>query len=146
MGSGPLGGYPLVDIKVALIDGSYHETDSNELAYRIAASMAFMDGVKKAGPVLLEPIMSLEVVLPSEYVGDVINDINMRRGKIEGMSQRADAQVIDARAPLSDMFGYATTLRSLTQGRAIYTMQFSHYDRVPPEMVAEKLGHVTGLS
>ena len=146
MGSGPLGGYPVVDVKVALVNGSYHEVDSTELAFRIAAGMAFSNGVKKAKPVLLEPIMDLEVVLPVEYVGDVLDDINMRRGKVEGMFHRSDAQVIAARAPLSDMFGYATSLRSLTQGRAIYSMQFSHYDQMPPEMVAEKLGQISDLA
>ncbi|UCF04360.1 MAG: elongation factor G [bacterium] len=145
MGCGPLGGYPVIDIRVNLVDGSSHEVDSTDLAFRIAAGIAFNDGVKKANPVLLEPIMSLEVVLPLEYVGDVINDINMRRGKLEGMDQRADAQVIAAQAPLSDLFGYATALRSLTQGRAIYTMQFSHYSQMSPEMIAEKLGHIRGL-
>jgi elongation factor G len=146
MGSGPLGGYPVVDIKVALVDGAYHEVDSTDIAFRAAASMAFMDGMRRASPVLLEPIMDVEVVLPAEYVGEVINDINMRRGKVEGMFHRANAQVIAARAPLSDLFGYATSLRSLTQGRAVYTMQFSHYDRVPPELITEKLGHLTGLA
>lgn len=146
MGSGPIGGYPVIDVKVALVDGSYHDVDSTDLAFRVAAGKAFSDGVRKAAPVLLEPIMDLEVVLPMEYVGDVLNDINIRRGKVEGMFQRADAQVISARAPLSDMFGYATALRSLTQGRAIYSMQFSHYDQVPKEMVAEKLGHVSGTA
>jgi elongation factor G len=146
MGSGPIGGYPVIDVKVALVDGSYHDVDSSDLSYRVAAGIAFSDGVRKADPVLLEPIMDLEVVLPMEYLGDVLNDINVRRGKVEGMFQRSDAQVISARAPLSDMFGYATALRSLTQGRAIYSMQFSHYDRVPKEMVAEKLGHVRGTA
>ncbi len=146
MGSGPVGGFPVVDVKVSLIDGQYHEVDSTDLAFRIAAGMAFTDGVRRANPVLLEPVMDLEVVLPVEYVGEVINDINMRRGKVEGMFHRANAQVITARAPLSDMFGYATSLRSLTQGRAIYTMQFSHYDRVPGDLVMDKLGHVTGLA
>ncbi len=146
MGSGPLGGYPVIDVKVALVNGSYHEVDSTELAFRIAAGMAFSNGVKKAKPVLLEPIMDLEVVSPVEYVGDVLDDINMRRGKVEGMFHRSDAQVIAARAPLSDMFGYATSLRSLTQGRAIYSMQFSHYDQMPPEMVAEKLGQISDLA
>jgi elongation factor G len=108
--------------------------------------MAFMDGMRRASPVLLEPIMDVEVVLPVEYVGEVINDINMRRGKVEGMIHRANAQVIAARAPLSDLFGYATSLRSLTQGRAVYSMQFSHYDRVPPDLITEKLGHLTGLA
>lgn len=146
MGSGPVGGFPVVDVKVALVDGQYHEVDSTDLAFRVAAGMAFNDGVRRASPVLLEPVMNLEVVLPVEYVGEVINDINMRRGKVEGMSHRANAQVIDARAPLSDMFGYATSLRSLTQGRAMYTMEFSHYDRVPAELVVDKLGHVSGLA
>jgi elongation factor G len=107
--------------------------------------MAFSKGVRKAGPVLLEPIMSLEVVLPQEYMGDVITDINMRRGKVEGTFQRSDAQVITARAPLSDMFGYATSLRSLTQGRAVYSMQFLQYEQVPSEKVAEKLGRISGF-
>jgi elongation factor G len=146
MGSGPVGGFPVVDVKVSLVDGQYHEVDSSDLAFRVAAGMAFSDGVRRAAPVLLEPVMDLEVVLPVEYVGEVINDINMRRGKVEGMFHRANAQVITARAPLSDMFGYATSLRSLTQGRAIYTMQFSHYERVPTDLVTEKLGNVTGLA
>ena len=106
----------------------------------------FTGGCTLLSPGPGEPVMEIEVVLPMDYVGDVMNDLNMRRGKVEGMTQRADAQVIAARAPLSDMFGYATSLRSLTQGRAIYTMQFSHYDQVPPEMVAEKLGHLRGMA
>jgi elongation factor G len=146
MASGPLGGYPVVDVKVALVDGSFHEVDSTDIAFRAASSMAFRDGLRRGAPVLLEPIMDLEVVLPIEYVGEVINDINMRRGKVEGMFHRSNAQVVTARAPLSDMFGYATSLRSLTQGRAVYTMQFSHYDRVPPDLVTDKLGHLTGLA
>ncbi len=144
--SGPVNGCPMVDVKITLVDGSAHEVDSSELAFRVAGSMAFNDGVRKAGPVLLEPVMDVEVVLPMEYVGDVMNDLNMRRGKVEGMSQRADTHVISARAPLSDMFGYATTLRSLTQGRAIYSMQFSNYDQVPGEMVAQLQGRVRGLA
>jgi elongation factor G len=146
MGSGPVGGYPIIDIKVALVDGSYHEVDSTDVAFRVAAGIAFSKGVRKAGPVLLEPIMSLEVVVPMEYMGDVITDINMRRGKVEGLFQRSDAQVITARAPLSDMFGYATSLRSLTQGRAVYSMQFLQYEQVPPEMVAEKLGRIGDIA
>ena len=146
MASGPVNGCPVVDVKVTLIDGSYHEVDSSDLAFRVAGSRAFFDGMRKAGPVLLEPVMDVEVVLPIDYVGDVMNDLNMRRGKVEGMSQRADTQVIMARAPLSDMFGYATALRSLTQGRAIYSMQFSHYDQVPGEMVAQLQGRVRGLA
>ena len=146
MASGPVNGCPVVDVKVILVDGSYHEVDSSDLAFRAAGSKAFYDGVRKAGPVLLEPVMDVEVVLPVDYVGDVMNDLNMRRGKVEGMSQRADTHVISARAPLSDMFGYATTLRSLTQGRAIYSMQFSHYAQVPGEMVTQLQGRVRGLA
>jgi len=146
MSSGPVNGCPVVDVRVALVDGSYHEVDSSDLAFRIAAGQAFSEGVRKAGPVMLEPMMDVEVVVPTEYVGDVIADINMRRGKVEGMQQRADAQVVDARAPLADMFGYATALRSLTQGRAIYSMQFSRYSRVPEEMVAQLQGRARGLA
>ena len=146
MASGPLGGYPVIDVRVILVGGSYHDVDSTELAFRIAASKAFVDGVKKSDPSLLEPIMSVKIVLPTEYVGDVINDMNMRKGKVEGMAHRVNDQVLTASAPLSRMFGYATSLRSLTQGRAIYTMEFSHYDKVPPEMLAERLGHVKGLA
>ena len=146
MSSGPLGGYPVIDVRVALVDGSYHDVDSTELAFRIAASKAFVDGMKKADPVLLEPVMSVEIVLPTEYVGDVINDMNMRKGKVEGVHHRANDQVLTANAPLYGMFGYATSLRSLTQGRAIYTMEFSHYEQVPPRMIAERLGHIKGLA
>jgi len=105
-----------------------------------------VDGMKKADPVLLEPVMSVEIVLPTEYVGDVINDMNMRKGKVEGVHHRANDQVLTANAPLYGMFGYATSLRSLTQGRAIYTMEFSHYEQVPPRMIAERLGHIKGLA
>ena len=146
MASGPVNGCPVVDVKVTLVDGSYHEVDSSDLSFRVAGSQAFFNGVKKADPVLLEPVMDIEIVLPMEYMGDVINNLNTRRGKVEGMSTRADAQVIAATAPLSDMFGYATTLRSLTQGRAVYSMQFSHYDRVPPELVSEMQGRLRGLA
>ncbi|MBN1164830.1 MAG: elongation factor G [Candidatus Krumholzibacteriota bacterium] len=146
MVSGPVNGSQVIDVHVALVDGSFHEIDSSDLAFRIAGGMAFSNGMRKAGPVLLEPVMDIEVVLPQEYIGDVMNDINMRRGKVEGMTSRSDAQVISARAPLSDMFGYATVLRSLTQGRAVYSMQFSHYDRVPEELVTEKQGRLWGLA
>jgi elongation factor G len=146
MTSGPLGGYPVIDVKVTLVDGSYHDVDSTDLAYRIAASKAFFDGVKKAEPALMEPVMDVEVVLPTDYVGDVINDLNMRRGKVGGMHHRVNDQVLSATAPLSGMFGYATSLRSLTQGRAIYTMEFSHYARVPQDMLAERLGHVRRMA
>lgn len=129
--SGVLAGYPVVDIRATLFDGSYHEVDSSEMAFKIAASIAFKEGMKKADPVLLEPIMKVEVVVPDEYLGDVIGDINSRRGQIEGIESRAGAQIVHAHVPLSEMFGYATDLRSKTQGRGIYTMQFSHYAEVP---------------
>ena len=131
MERGILAGYPAVDIKATLYDGSYHEVDSSEMAFKIAGSMAFREAAKKAKPVLLEPIMSIEVVSPEEYMGDVIGDLNSRRGKIQNIERRGKMQVIKALAPLAEMFGYATDLRSKTQGRATYTMQFSHYDEVP---------------
>jgi len=144
--SGPINGCPVIDVKVSLIDGSYHEVDSSDIAFRVAASKAFFDGVRRAGPVLLEPMMEIEIVLPVEYLGDVINSLNTRRGKVEDMSARADAKVISAVAPLADMFGYATALRSLTQGRAVYSMQFSHYEQVPQQVVAQMQGRVRGLA
>lgn len=140
--SGVMAGYPVVDVKVTLFDGSYHEVDSSETAFKIAASMAFKDGCKKAQPVLLEPMMAVEVVTPEEFMGDVIGDLNSRRGRINGMEQRGNSKVVDASVPLSEMFGYATDLRSSTQGRATYTMQFDHYDEVPKsiaEGIVEKL-------
>jgi elongation factor G len=129
--NGPLAGYPVLDVKVTLFDGSYHDVDSSEIAFKIAGSMAFKEAARKANPVLLEPIMSVEVVVPEDFMGDVIGDINSRRGKVLGMESRPAAQAIDARVPLAQMFGYATDLRSLTQGRATYTMQFAHYEPVP---------------
>ncbi|OGW36775.1 MAG: translation elongation factor G [Nitrospirae bacterium RBG_13_39_12] len=131
MGRGILAGYPVVDIKATLYDGSYHEVDSSEMAFKIAGSMAFREAAKTADPVLLEPIMSIEVVTPEDYMGDVIGDLSARRGKIQNIERRGNVQVINAQAPLSEMFGYATDLRSKTQGRATYTMQFLHYDEVP---------------
>ncbi len=131
LGSGVLAGYPVVDIKATLYDGSFHEVDSSEMAFKIAGSMAFKEGARKADPVLLEPIMRVDVVVPEEYMGDVIGDINSRRGRIEGMESRSGAQVVKGFVPMSEMFGYATDLRSKTQGRGIYTMQFSHYEEVP---------------
>jgi elongation factor G len=128
---GILAGYPVVDIRARLYDGSYHEVDSSEMAFKIAGSMAFKEAAKKAKPVLLEPIMSVEVVTPEEYMGDVIGDLNSRRGRVLNIERRGNVQVIKAQAPLAEMFGYATDLRSKTQGRATYTMQFSHYDEVP---------------
>ncbi|NLN41610.1 MAG: elongation factor G [Clostridiales bacterium] len=127
MESGVLGGYPVVDVKVTLYDGSYHEVDSSEMAFKIAASMAFKEAMRKAEPVLLEPMMKVEVTVPEEYMGDVMGDINSRRGRIEGMEARFGVQVITAYVPLAEMFGYATDLRSKSQGRGVYTMQLSHY-------------------
>jgi len=142
--NGVLAGYPVVDVRVTLYDGSYHEVDSSELAFKIAASMAFKNAVERANPVLLEPIMSIEVVTPEEYMGDVIGDLNARRGKIQTMTRRGSVQVISAQVPLSSMFGYATDLRSKTQGRATYTMQFSHYDEVPRNISEEIVARVRG--
>jgi elongation factor G len=131
MEGGVLAGFPMVDLKVEVFDGSYHDVDSSEMAFKIAGSMGFKDGAAKAGPVLLEPIMDVEVVTPESFMGDVIGDLNSRRGKIQGMNPRAGVQVITAQVPLADMFGYATDLRSKTQGRATYTMHFGHYAQVP---------------
>ena len=138
MRNGVLAGYPVVDVKVTLFDGSYHEVDSDELSFKIAGSIAFKEAAKKANPILLEPIMEVEVVTPEEYLGDVMGDLNSRRGKIEGFSARKDAQVIRALVPLSEMFGYATVLRSMTQGRALFTMQFAFYQEVP-EQIADQI-------
>jgi elongation factor G len=136
--TGVLAGYPMVDIKVTLFDGSYHDVDSSEMAFKIAGSMGFKDGAKKASPVLLEPIMKVEIVTPEEYMGDIMGDFSSRRGRIEGMDTRPGVQVIDGFVPLSEMFGYATTIRSISQGRATYVMHFSHYDEVPKN-VAEAI-------
>ncbi|MGE4318957.1 MAG: elongation factor G [Deferribacterales bacterium] len=135
--NGCLAGYPVEDIKCVLFDGSYHDVDSNEMAFKIAASMAFKDLSKKAGPVLLEPIMKVEVVCPDEYTGDVMGDLNSRRGKVEGMDMRGGAQVVKCMVPLKEMFGYTTQLRSITQGRATSTMQFDHYEQVPNNIAEE---------
>ncbi|MCH8981519.1 elongation factor G, partial [candidate division KSB1 bacterium] len=136
--NGIIAGYPLVDVRATLLDGSYHDVDSSEMAFKVAGSMALKNAVSKAGPVLMEPIMDVEVVVPEEYMGEVMGDLNGRRGKIRGIFPRKDAQVISASAPLSEMFGYATSLRSLTQGRAIFTLQFAKYD-VAPKAVSEKV-------
>ncbi len=136
--SGVLGGYPVIGVKVALVDGSYHEVDSSEMAFKIAASMGFKEAMKKADPVLMEPVMSVEVVTPEDYVGDVIGDLSSRRGRIDGMDVRANARIIKAFVPLVGMFGYATDLRSKTSGRANYSMQFDHYEQTPAE-VSEKI-------
>ena len=132
--SGVIAGYPLRDVRVTVIDGSFHDVDSNEMAFKIAGSMAFLDACKRADPVLLEPIMKVEVVVPQDFMGDVIGNLNGRRGKIQGMKARAAAQTIDASVPLSEMFGYATDLRSRTQGRATYSMEFDRYEPVPRQI------------
>jgi elongation factor G len=129
--NGVLAGFPVVDVRVTLFDGSYHEVDSSEMAFKIAGSMAFKEGVRKASPVLLEPIMKVEVVTPEEYMGDVVGDINSRRGMIQGMDDAPAGKVVRCEVPLSEMFGYATDLRSATQGRATYTMQFEKYVEAP---------------
>jgi elongation factor G len=136
--NGVLAGYPMVDVKATLVFGSYHDVDSSEMAFKIAGSMAVKEAARMANPVLLEPVMEVEVVSPSDFLGDVIGDLSSRRGKIGGMTQRGDAQVVAADVPLAEMFGYSTTLRSMTQGRAVYTMQFDHYEEVPKN-IAEQI-------
>ena len=142
--NGVLAGYTVQGVKVTLYDGSYHEVDSSEVAFKVAASMAFQDGMRKADPALLEPVMDVEVAVPSEYVGSVVGDLNARRGRIGGIIPRTDAQVVAATVPLSEMFGYATALRSATQGRAVSTMQFSHYAEVPESIKQEILEKIRG--
>ncbi|MCK9211081.1 MAG: elongation factor G [Ignavibacteriaceae bacterium] len=146
MKNGVVAGFPMVDIKVKLYDGSYHDVDSDELSFKVAGSMGFKAGARKANPILLEPIMAVEVVSPEDYLGDVMGDLNSRRGRIEGFAARKDAQVIKAQVPLAEMFGYSTVLRSMTQGRAIYSMQFSHYAEVPKSVAEEIAEKSTGKS
>ena len=129
-----LAGYPVVDVKVTLFDGSFHDVDSNELAFKIAGSIGFKDGFRRAKPAILEPIMKVEVVTPEEYSGDVIGDLNRRRGQISGMDDSVSGKVITAEVPLAEMFGYATAVRSMSQGRATFTMEFSKYVEVPPQI------------
>ncbi|MNQ88725.1 Elongation factor G [compost metagenome] len=137
MKNGVIAGFPLVDIKATVVDGSYHDVDSNEMAFKIAGSMALKAAKEKCKPVLLEPIMKVEVTVPEEYMGDVMGDLNSRRGRIEGMDNRHGAQIIRAKVPLSEMFGYSTTLRSRTQGRGVYSMELSHYEEVPKSIAEE---------
>ncbi len=144
MQNGVMAGFPMVDIKVTLVDGSYHDVDSSEMAFKIAASMGFRAGCQQCNPVLLEPMMKVEVVTPEEYMGDIVGDLNRRRGKIMGMNDRGIAKVVDAEVPLSEMFGYSTNLRSMSQGRATYTMQFEHYDEVPKNIAEEIVASVKG--
>jgi len=144
LGNGVLAGFPMIDVKVTLIDGSYHPVDSSDVAFKIAGSMALKNAASKADPALLEPVMDIEIVVPEEYMGEVMGDLNSRRGKVIGIVPRKDAQVIAALVPLSEMFGYATQLRSITQGRAIYTMQFSHYQEAPQSIVDEIIKKIHG--
>jgi elongation factor G len=131
MVNGPVAGFPIEDAKVTLVDGSFHAVDSSEMAFKIAGSMGFKNGAANADPFLMEPIMDLEVVVPEQYLGDVMGDLNSHRGEVQGMNPRGDAQVIKAFIPLSETFGYATRLRSLTQGRAVFSLQFAKYSEVP---------------
>jgi elongation factor G len=142
--NGVKAGYPMVDVRVELVDGSYHDVDSSEMAFKIAGSMAVQEAARRAKPVLLEPVMSVEVVTPEEFVGDVIGDLSRRRGKLQGQEQRGNAFAVHAYVPLGEMFGYATDLRSSTQGRATYTMQFERYDEVPPNIAEEIVEHRAG--
>jgi elongation factor G len=142
--SGVKAGYPMVDVRATLVDGKYHDTDSSEIAFKIAGSLALKEAARRAQPVLLEPIMAVEVVTPEDFVGTVIGDLSSRRGRIQGQDPRGNAVAVKANVPLSSMFGYATDLRSSTQGRANYTMQFERYDEVPPNIAEEIVEHRTG--
>jgi elongation factor G len=142
--NGVLAGYPMVDVRVLLTYGSYHDVDSSEMAFKIAGSMAVKEAARRASPVLLEPVMAVEVVTPEDYMGEVIGDLSSRRGKVEGMEQRGTSHVVRALVPLGDMFGYATDLRSRTQGRATYTMQFSAYHEVPDSIAREIVARARG--
>ena len=136
--NGVKAGYPMVDLRVTLVDGKYHDVDSSEVAFKVAGSIAFKDAARRAKPVLLEPIFAVEIVTPEEFLGEVIGDLSRRRGRVEGQERRGNALAVSGRVPLSEMFGYATDLRSNTQGRANYTMQFEGYEEVPPN-IAEKI-------
>jgi elongation factor G len=134
---GIVAGYPVLDIRATIYDGSYHEVDSSEMAFKIAGSMAFQNAAEKAGPAILEPIMKVEVTTPEEYMGDIIGDLTARRGHLQGTDMRGNVTVVRAEVPLAEMFGYATTIRSMTQGRASYSMEPSHYDKVPASIAEE---------
>jgi len=144
MQNGILAGYPMVDVKVTLLDGAYHDVDSSELAFKIAGSMAFKEGARKAAPVLLEPMMAVEVTTPEDFMGDVIGDLNSRRGQVQAMEERSGARVVKALVPLSEMFGYVGDLRSRTQGRASYSMQFDSYAQVPQNVATEIIAKARG--
>jgi len=142
--NGVRAGFPMVDVRVTLVDGKYHDTDSSEIAFKVAGSLAFQEAAKRAKPVLLEPVFAVEVVTPEEFMGDVIGDLNRRRGRVEGMEPRGNAQAVKAHVPLSEMFGYATDVRSMTQGRATYTMQFDRYEEVPTNIAERVIEARTG--
>ena len=144
MENGVLAGYPMVDIKVSLLDGAYHDVDSSELAFKIAGSMAFKDAANRAKPALLEPMMAVEVTTPEDFMGDVIGDLNSRRGQVQAMEERSGARVVQALVPLSEMFGYVGDLRSRTQGRASYSMQFDSYAQVPQAVATEIIAKARG--
>ena len=135
--NGIIAGYPLINVRAKLYDGSYHDVDSNEMAFKIAASMALKNAASKCSPVLLEPIMKVEIIIPEEYMGDIMGDVTSRRGRVEGMEARGNAQVVRAMVPLAEMFGYATSLRSNTQGRGVFSMVFDHYEEVPKSIADE---------
>jgi elongation factor G len=141
--NGVIAGFPVVDIKVTLFDGSYHDVDSNEMAFKIAGSMGVKEGAKKARPVLLEPIMQVEVITPEEYMGDVMGDLSRRRGILQGMEEGPSGKMIHAEVPLGEMFGYATDLRSMTQGRATYTMEFKKYNEAPASIAEQIINKTT---
>jgi elongation factor G len=141
LGSGIRAGYPMVDVRVELTDGSYHDVDSSEMAFKIAGSMAVQEAARRANPILLEPVMAVEVVTPEDFLGEVIGDLSRRRGKVQGQEPRGNAVAIQAFVPLGEMFGYATDLRSSTQGRANYTMQFERYDEVPTNIAEQLVEH-----
>jgi len=144
MRNGVLAGYPITDIKATIVDGSYHEVDSSEMAFKIAGSMALKAAKDVCNPVLLEPIMKVEVTVPEEYMGDVMGMLNSRRGRIEGMDERSGARIIRAKVPLAEMFGYSTVLRSGTQGRGVFSMEFSHYEEVPRSIADEIIAKYKG--
>jgi elongation factor G len=146
MEGGVMAGYPLVDVEVELFDGTYHEVDSSEIAFKIAGSIGFKEAARQAGPILLEPIMATEVLVPEQFMGNVIGDLSARRGKILGMEKRAGLQVVTAHVPLAEMFGYSTSLRSASEGRAIYTMQFHHYAPVPGHIGEQLIAKSRGLA
>ena len=146
MDTGILAGYEIVDVQVTLLDGSYHEVDSSEIAFKIAGSMALKDAAKRAKPVLLEPLMRVEVVVPEEFMGSVTGDLHSRRGRVESTEIRLSSTIIQCKVPLSEMFGYSTELRSMTQGRATYSMHFSHYEEAPKTISEEVISKIRGKS